>query len=84
MISNIHYWLRKAKVQDSENTVLPFVYKRRLNGKYITECICINYLWKDTQEAGNPDYLWEGMGGSGWHEERWGEITFENYTMWMY
>ena len=59
--------------------------KRRINGKYIIECICINYLWKDTQEAGNLDYLWERDGEVGGLRERTGsEITFENYTMWMY
>lgn len=60
-------------MQDGENTVCCHLYiKRRLNGKYITECICINYLWKDTQEAGNPDYLWEKGWGSGWHEKELG------------
>ena len=84
MISNIHYWVRKARCR-IVRILCCHLYIKRINGKYIIECICINYLWKDTQEAGNPDYLWERDGEVGGLRERIGsETTFENYTMWMY
>ena len=51
---------------------------------HVSAFLYIDSLWKDTQEAGNPDYLWERDGEVGGMRERIGsEITFENYTMWM-
>lgn len=57
----------KSKVQDSENTCAAICIKRRLNGKYITECICINYLWKIHKKLGTLITSGKGM-WSGWHE----------------
>lgn len=85
MISNIHYWVRKARCRIVRILCCHLYINRRINDKCILECICINYLWKDTQETGNPDYLWERDGEvGGWRERTGSERTFENCTMWMY
>lgn len=47
------------------NIICYHSYIKRTNGKYIIEHICINYLWEDIGEAGNPDYLWEREGEVG-------------------
>lgn len=55
------------------------------------ECIWINCLWKDTQEAGTHDYLWEREGelgscGNGIVRETtvYPFIAFKNCTVWKY
>lgn len=74
------------------NIICYYLYlKRRINSKYIVECICINYLGKDIREVGNFEYFWEREGEVGGWEDGIGReiivyflIIFENDSMWMY
>lgn len=82
---------KKARCRIVSTMCYHLYIKRRTSVKHIIECICINYLWKETQEAGNHNYFWERKGEvGGWGNGTERETTvypfrsFENCIMWMY